>query len=241
MQPLVLHHPKTLITLMVVSFATAIVGFWLVFHPPATVANNAHGSPVQPVQVPTPKHQISEAPHRPKAAFSHSRSVTPAPANNAIQSGTGNQQTVNQGSITQANSGGCNQQIVGGNYNTTNCEPPERHLTEQQAVGLEKIMNELPNGCNVTLASPNSGEAVRFAGEISYLFRTGGKRRDGPNVIMSSFDKYNSVYLNSPNDICTPAASGIVKRLDDLTIPIKNVEFKAIARPGEFLIFIGEQ
>ena len=74
--------------------------------------------------------------------------------------------TVVQSPVAQSNSGGCNQQVVGGNNNTNNCVPQPRILTKEQAIALADAITQVPSGIQVKIGAADSGEAYDYADQI---------------------------------------------------------------------------
>lgn len=114
-------HQFALILLIVGCMATAAGSLWF---------RRVSAAPATRITLPPPQNQgtasitpngqtpSSETSSPPKPKHQKSPIATQQVVK---QKGHDNQQTVNQGSITQNNTGGCNQQVVGGNNNSNIC------------------------------------------------------------------------------------------------------------------------
>lgn len=145
--------------------------------PPPQVIPQPAPAPAKPKSRPSVQPGKPEAPSRPTPETNPKEQVTPvpvtpSPTGDTNQSGVGNQQTVVAGPVTQQNSGGCNQQVVGGNNNTNVCATPQRHVSADQKSklsSLKMITGSLPVYC---YASDHEGCA--YAEEIRNILKDAG-------------------------------------------------------------------
>jgi ATP-dependent Clp protease adapter protein ClpS len=169
------NHPRWLLGLMAFSTATGIMGLWLTVHIPRPVTpapcpvetKNQNPAPALPTpDRSTPDHSGSKmSKHSPQHG-----SPTKTPSGGVTQGGNGNQQTVTQAPITQENSGGCNQQVIGGNNNSNVCATPARKLTDDQKSKLAGVAEEIPKSIMVVIGSADDAEFQNYAEEIRQVF-----------------------------------------------------------------------
>lgn len=144
----------------------------------APASKSAHSLPNEPKPLQTPKVQPSSPP-APQLA---------APVGVA-QGGVGNQQTVMQAPITQQNSGGCNQQVIGGNGNTNNCNTRTQYpdLTNAQAhVLVDALAPYAGRQVSVLLVDTGaSQETLRFGTHLINTLSHCGFKYSGVNAFVS--------------------------------------------------------
>lgn len=145
--------------------------------PPATnVPTRAEAN--QPRVEPAPTNIPKPRSVRPKHA------VAP-PATSIAQSGSGNQQTVTQAPITQSNSGGCNQQVIGGNGNTNNCEGPKLTITDDQFKKIRDAMVPYA-GHTVEILIPNQTvESYAYGKRLAAALNAADLKAD-PHPLMTT-------------------------------------------------------
>lgn len=126
-------HQIAFAILVIGSMATAVGAVWMSHHQPTAVA---HQQPTPSIpQKETPKRTITATPIATKQPPHRLHPQHPLTVSGTVaQSGTGNQQTVIR-TMTQSNSGGCNQQVASGNNNTNNCNIPPKITASAQTQG----------------------------------------------------------------------------------------------------------
>lgn len=103
------------VALLLVSFAALASGFWFVLHKPSgNIEVQSSGSRKQ-TQTTAPSSP------QPTKLTTERRPNQHKVIRKVQQHGSRNQQTAVQAPISQSNTGGCNQQVVGGNNNINNC------------------------------------------------------------------------------------------------------------------------
>ncbi len=168
---------KTLIlpiALSVGAVGCSFVGLWFVFYPsqvvpvsitqqPAnTMHTNSNNAP-QPNKVTESISATSGERDRQSVYIEHKHNVQTQRGSGNYQAqsaqpisqvGANNQQTVIQPGAKVSQSGGgtgsCTQNVLGGNNNTNNCAPPQRHLTalqKSQIAAIKAVVNTLPVYC----------------------------------------------------------------------------------------------
>ena len=161
------------------------------------------------------------APSRKRHPIKLQSPSTPTQAPGPTQDGAGNQQTNVQAPITQSNSGGCNQQVFGGNNNTNNCVPPERHLTEEQKTGLVALAQNIPKKCTVAFSSANDAEPIAFAKEIHDLWGT--VNTTGTTLILLVWHVKGIVFqVKSADAPCTPYGLLLANGMKGLGIDVSE-------------------
>lgn len=158
--------------------------------------------------------------------------------------GAGSQQTTNLAPITQSNSGGCNQQVIGGNNNTNNCVPPDRTLTNAQEDGLRAAVAQVPSNIEIVVSHSDNRDAQEFAqlilgvvNPIHPLSHDGGW--------IGGHWKGNKIAVHGTDDAAATPAQFLGFAVDHNGIPL--AEPKAVLMDpkevpaGKIYIFIGEQ
>jgi hypothetical protein len=151
-----------------------------------------------------------------------------------------NQLATVQAPIIQANSGGCNQQVVGGNNNTNNCAPPERHLTQKQKDGLIALAQQIPKDCLVFFGSGDGAEPKAYAKEMHDLWATVGTTRN-PGFIFSWHPKGIYFEVKSPDEPCAPYGLQLAKGMKDLGFATAGaIQNPAISNDKEIQVLVGD-
>lgn len=164
----------------------------------------------------------------------------PAAESPAIRSGEHNQQTVNQAPVVQANSGGCNQQVVGGNGNVTNCVPPIRHLSVGQQSGIIPLIAGMPPGCHIQVESADDGEAESYAQEIVNVI---SQRTKTSGLIegIAYHPKGLWVLAHSTTDPCAQYGLVFDAGLKNLGLPIAGATTDPHIAPNTVMLVVGQQ
>lgn len=225
--------------LIALSVLSGIVGLWVV-HTSKPPSQKPCPQPAVAQTIPPPQQPL--IPHAPQPSRLTKRAApvkTASEPGTVTQSGTDNQQTVTQAPIEQNNSGGCNQQIVGGNGNTNNCIPPERILSKEQIGALSAAVKQVPSNVQVKIGAMDNGEAYRYADQIRQAL--GIERKVG--TFMSSHTKGGIfVTVTSPDDVAFLPAENLAKTMRQAGLPIVDVEQDPVHNhPGEIGLVIGEQ
>jgi hypothetical protein len=156
----------------------------------------------------------------------------------ATQIPQNNQSTVVKSPITQENAGGCNQLVVGGNNNTTNCAPSARSVTDEQKASIAKDIAELPPGIEVVIGSADSGESHDYAEQIRSA--SGIQRPVGTMFGWHPKGIYFGVH--SEADTATMPARKLAFEMHAVGFNVVHVEVDPThTHDGEILIAVGEQ
>lgn len=227
--------PITVIASITFGIGLAILAHWL--RPAATVTSSVRSKPAGAASTPpdgtkselTQEHTIHTAPPKPRHSAANGQ---------VAQTGNGNQQTTNQGTITQSNSGGCNQQVVGGNGNTNICAPLPRALTGVQGTKLASAIAAIPEGIQVKVGSADSGESRDYAEQIRSAF--GIQREVG--TLFGWHPKGIFVGVNSNSDAAAIPAQKLASAMKQAGLNIVDIEEDPTHdHPGEIEVIVGEQ
>jgi hypothetical protein len=226
--------PTTIVASLVLGVGLLALSRWLRLSIQVPIPN-------KPLTFDTSQHSSAgEAPptHEPKDHTSAPRTHGGTASRHISQKGNGNQQTVNQGPISQANSGGCNQQVVGGNGNTNICAVPPRALTELQGKQLASAIGEIPDGIQVKIGSADSGESHDYAEQIRKAF--GIQREVG--TLFGWHPKGVFVGVNARSDRATAPAQKLAIAMKGAGLNIVDFEEDPTHdHPGEIEVIVGEQ
>jgi hypothetical protein len=237
---LAMKAPRWVITLLAISICCGIGGLWIVSHLPKPVA--APPCPQCPVCPAVSATSASAASTDTKAATragqKASQKQSSSPPASIKQEGTGNQQTAVTGSVTQSNSGGCNQQVVGGNDNTNNCVPPERHLTKHQKDGIKLLASQAPPGCAIEIEAADSSESQVYGAEI----HDAAPEKIRPiDWAIGWHPKDVFVQVKSVDDLCATYGLVLNRGIGNLGIPVARSGIDEHLPTGTVRIVVGEQ
>ncbi len=164
------------------------------------------------------------------------------PKTGVAQDGAGNQQTVVKAPITQANAGGCNQQVVGGNNNSNICAAQPRKLTGDQKSGLAVAAAEIPASIVVVVGSADDGESHDYAEEIRQVFVQNGTTRP-IGTMFGWHPKGVFIQVHSADDAATLPAQKLRTEMNQIGFSIGRVEIASpgYVHEGEIHILVGDQ
>ncbi len=243
-------HPRWVVGLMAFSLVAGIFGLWLTYRIPRPerpvaclpVSSKADPKPEtigpqSPSQSDT-NQQASKQQHlNTKTQRTHASPKNP-PMGGVAQDGNGNQQTVTQAPVSQANSGGCNQQVVGGNNNSNICAPPARTLTADQNSRLAAAADEIPKSIMVVIGSADDGESQSYAEEIRKIFVQHGTTR-ARGTLFGWHPKGVFIVVNPDDDASFAQKLGY--EMDQFGFSIKQVDIDPNVKKGEIHILVGDQ
>ncbi len=121
------------------------------------------------------------------------------------------QTTIIQGSVDQSNSGGCNQQVVGGNGNVNNCEPPPPHVTytEQEVPALVPVSESAKTLLVAITTDRNiTGAAfvITFSGPVNPVANT--NTDEDPFIQNSNWQAFNAYRMRDSQNHLTDNVLG---------------------------------
>ena len=224
--------PVIALGLMVISILSGVFGLWVM-----------PKKQTPPKPCPEPQKCLALVAPAPASASPKPKEHPKTPQSSVAQQGAGNQQTVTHAPVTQSNSGGCNQQVIGGNNNTNNCIPPARTLTNLQRSNIATAIADVPPSIEIVVSHADSGEAQDFAAEILKIVQSVHPlSHDG--FYYSSHFKGVFVAINSSDDVAAWPAQKLGFALDNngLALQTKAITIDPKEVPaGKIYIFVGEQ
>ena len=237
------------IAIVAVCLSVAVIGIAVLVqhHSPLQASpSSAPTNPPQSVQPsPKPTATTTPPPVQPPKRTTQKNSkprMSSGQQTESTQEGEDNQQNVVpvQGPVIQANGGGCNQQVIGGNNNTNTCVPPERHLTQRQKDGLIALAGQIPKECMVVFSSGDAGEPQAFAKEMHDLWTTVGTTRD-PGTFFGWHPKGIYFEVKSADESCAPYGLKLEKGMSDLGFDVKGASTRsAISSSSEIHVLVGD-
>lgn len=126
------------------------------------------------------------------------------------------QQTVVNAPVTQSNIGGCNQQVVGGNGNTTNCAPPPMKMSDAKLEDFKNAMQKVPARRLIVMLATNNQDSASLSWQICDVVENLNWAHTCPNGLVPNLTDPNGrptvveglqCYANNWND---PAALSFV-------------------------------
>src|ERR1035437_209240 len=158
-------RPWLLYSLITCAILSGVGCAWIALHPvarqmpapPPKVSTNPTPGPqpppnTAPLPVPNPPKRTKAKPVTPVQPAL----VQPNPAQPTIDASGSQFDAHNCGAIN----------LGSNNTNTLNCAPQDRHVTDPQKIGLEKLAELIPRECMVVFGSDDTGEPEAFAKEI---------------------------------------------------------------------------
>jgi hypothetical protein len=147
-------------------------------------------------------------------------------------------QAKNQVPVTQANSGGCNQQVIGGNNNRNVCATPPRELTDEQKSQLADAAEQIPKSIMVVVSSADDGESQNYAEEIRQVFLQHGTTR-ARGTMFGWHPKGIFIVVNPAGD--SQYAQKLGYEMNQFGFSFKQIDVNTTIQKGEIHIWVGDQ
>jgi hypothetical protein len=149
------------------------------------------------------------------------------------------QQTTVNAPVNQQNSGECNQQVVGGNNNSVECAPQDRHLTGAQKNMLEQLPESIPAGVQLQVVSPEDSEPGAYADEFIGAINRKKFTIGGHGLLNEGRVHGVRIFIHSDDDPGVPFAQEVKRQLESAGISVARIE-KNIWTPAKTVdIFVG--